>query len=205
MAAEKNTMAEIKIECQNHHHHQRASGPSSFGMHDDTIVFNALDLKPGDCFLDLGCGPGDYALAASWLIGPAGTVYALDRWPYMVDSLKARAFCQNIYNISALVGDITDPLPFEGDIVDICLLATVLHIFQLAVAEKGLFREIRRILKPGGRLAVIECKKEEQPFGPPKHLRLSPRQLETALGHWGFETIHYTDLGYTYLIQFTHR
>lgn len=40
-------------------------GPSSFRMHDPRKVFNALALERGDVFLDLGCGPGEYAMEAA--------------------------------------------------------------------------------------------------------------------------------------------
>jgi hypothetical protein len=65
-----------------------------------------------------------------------------------------------------------------------------------------LFKKIQRILKPSGRLAIIECKKEKQPFGPPMHLRISPQEMEASLSPIGLKKIDYQDLGYTYLIQF---
>jgi ubiquinone/menaquinone biosynthesis C-methylase UbiE len=171
-------------------------------MHDSKTVFAALALKPGDAVLDLGCGPGDYALAAAPIVGTSGRVTAMDKWEYFIDQIQEAAASRNLGNLSAVVGDITGPLPVEDRSIDRCLLSTVLHIFQLPVVEKTLFREVRRILKPAGRLAVIECKKEEQPFGPPLHLRISPEELEASLGPLGFEKIGYLDLGYTYLIQF---
>ena len=51
-------------------------------------------------------------------------------------------------------------------------------------------------------LSIVECKKEDQPFGPPKHLRYSPDEIEAALIPYNFKKASYHDLGYTYLIQF---
>lgn len=171
-------------------------------MHDSKAVFDALALKQGDRFLDLGCGPGDYAVAAARIVGPSGEVAAMDKWEYIIDGLRETASSMGLQNICAIVADIAENLPVEDRSVDLCLVATVLHIFGLPAAEKTLFREIRRVLKPSGRLAVVECKKEEQPFGPPLHRRISPRELENSLIPLGFDRIDSRDLGYTYLMQF---
>ena len=100
------------------------------------------------------------------------------------------------------MADITDPLPIEDCSIDACLLATVLHIPDVSKGRKRLFNEIRRVLKPNGRLAVLECKKEDMPFGPPLHMRLSQEELETFVPEYGFVKIDSVDLGYNYLIQF---
>jgi ubiquinone/menaquinone biosynthesis C-methylase UbiE len=191
-----------KHHVKNHHPHGTGRGPSSFWMHDSKAVFDALALKPGDAFLDLGCGPGDYAVAAAHAVAASGAVTALDKWQYLIDGLRDTASSQGLDNLTAMVADITGSLPIEDHSIDLCLLATVLHIFRLPLVEKTLFKEIHRILKPSGRLAIIECKKEEQPFGPPLHLRISPQELERSLRPFGFVKIDYRDLGHTYLICF---
>jgi len=188
------------------HHHQGhgklGRGPSSFWMQDPKVVFKGLELKEGDSFLDLGCGPGDYALEASRLLGDSGLVYALEKWTYMIDALKQEAEARGLANLKTITADITEPLPMKDRSINICFLSTVLHIFSFSRIEKTLFSEIRRVLKPGGRVAVIECKKEDQPFGPPKHMRLSPQDLEASFTRYGFKKINLIDLGYNYMIQF---
>ncbi len=194
-------MVQIKNQ-PNNHQQGSGRGPSSFWMHDSKVVFDALALKPGETVIDLGCGPGDYSLAAARIVGPSGKVTALDKWQYLIDGVLDKATYEGLDNITAMAADITEILPVEDRSVDLCLLSTVLHIFGLSVVEKTLFKEIRRILKPLGRLAIIESKKEDQPCGPPKHLRISPQELETSLSPLGYRKIDYRDLGYTYLIQF---
>jgi ubiquinone/menaquinone biosynthesis C-methylase UbiE len=171
-------------------------------MHDPELVFNLLDLKKGDVFLDLGCGPGDYAIEASRIVGNSGAVYALDKWQYLVVRLRERADSHGLKNIRAVVSDVTAPLPVTDDCVDVCLMATVLHIPAVAKRMGAVFSEVRRVLKPGGRFAIIECKKEDMPFGPPKNMRLSPEELESAISECGFEKVSLVDLGYNYMIQF---
>lgn len=182
-------------------HHKR-KGPSSFWMHDPKTVFSVLGLTPGETVLDLGCGPGDYTRAASSLVGPSGKIIAVDKWQYLIDGLNEEASLQGLENIHGLTADITKELPVADQSIDCCLLSTVLHSLSLYKATKTLFGELSRIINRSGRLAIIECKKEEQPFGPPVHLRISPEELEVALQPFGFSRLDYRDLGYTYLLQF---
>ncbi len=195
-------MYEEKQPAKNCRHHGSGRGPSSFRMQDSEAVFEAMTLNPGETFLDLGCGPGDYAMEAAKIVSPSGKVFAFDKWQPQIDGLKNEAASRGIDNIQAETVDITGILPITNRAVDCCMLSTVLHIFQLPVAEKTIFREIRRILKPSGRLAIIECKKEEQPFGPPLEMRISPEELTASLTSLGYHRIDYRAFEYTYLIQF---
>lgn len=175
---------------------------SSFWMHDPKLVFRELDLKEGDRFLDMGCGRGDYAFEGARIVGANGVVYAFDRVESLICNVGKRAETLGLRNVRTMVADMTALLPLESGLIDVCFLATVLHALDPAKDGKTLFPEIRRVLKPGGRLAIIECKKEQQPFGPPIHMRLSPEEIEGAVRSYGFEKRGLTDLGFNYLIQF---
>ena len=177
-------------------------GESSFWMHDPEVVFDALALRRGDSFLDMGCGPGDYSMKASEMVGDSGIVYSLDRWVEGIDELEEMAASQGIENIRAMASDITERLPIKDESVDLCFVSTVLHSLDLADVGEALFGEVRRVLKPGGRVAIIECKKEEQPFGPPLSMRLSPEEIESSITRYGFERAGLVDLGYNYMIIF---
>lgn len=187
-------------------HHEARNGPhrgrSSYWIHDPAIIFRELNLGNGDVFLDLGCGAGDYSVHAAKEVGKEGHVYATDIRGELIDNIRDRAASLGLENLSATISDIHAPMPFEDDSIDVVFISTVLHAVDLVAAGKMLFPEIRRILKPGGRLFVIECKKEEMPFGPPLHMRLSPEQIEEAASGYGFEKTGLVDLGYNYLIKF---
>jgi ubiquinone/menaquinone biosynthesis C-methylase UbiE len=172
-------------------------------MHDPELVFNALDLKKGDVFLDLGCGPGDYAIEASRIVGNSGFVYALDKWPYLICGLKEKADSHGLKNIHAVVSDVTAPLPVADHCIDVCLMATVLHVPAVTERMGAVFSEVCRVLKTRGHFAIIECKKEDMPFGPPKHMRLSPTDIENSIKKYGFKKLSLVDLGYNYMIQFS--
>ena len=178
-------------------------GPTSFWMHDRQVIFRHLQLNPGDCFLDVGCGLGDYTVYASKIIGESGTVYALDRVDKLISDLKERAESEGLKNIKAKAADISRPLPVEDNCVDVCLIATVLHILDLKKDGKKLIKEVRRVLKPSGRLIIIDCKKEDESFGPPMNMRVSAQQVEDLASPYGFEKIREVDLGFNYMLCFT--
>lgn len=177
-------------------------GPSSFWMHDPELVFGELKLQEGDHFLDIGCGTGDYSLYAAKIIGNSGQVYALDIQDELITNLREKAHQEGLKNIKALISDIALPLPVEDKSVEICFISTVLHSLDLSKHGPLLFNEIRRILKPEGRLVIIECKKEDLSRGPPPDMRISPEELENSVEKHGFWKINQVDLGFNYMIQF---
>ncbi|KIX11108.1 class I SAM-dependent methyltransferase [Dethiosulfatarculus sandiegensis] len=182
--------------------HRRGRGPSSYWMHDPQLVFQKLKLRPGDLVADLGCGPGDYSLEAAREVQPEGHVFALDRWGDALTALTERARENGIHNLEIMEANIVSMLPLGDGTMDLCLISTVLHIFPWPKFDLNLFPEIVRVLKPGGRLAIIECKKEETNWGPPMNLRISPEEMNRGLKPYGFTQINYTDLGKTYMIIF---
>jgi len=181
---------------------RQKKGISSMHLHDPKMIFKELDLKPGQTFLDLGCGAGDYALAAAGLVGEKGEVYAWDKWPEVAEKVKQKADSLQLTNIKTAALDISGPLPLKDSCIDICFMSTVLHIFDLEKTGPALFKEISRILKPEGVLAVIEIKKEETPFGPPMPMRISPEELEQVLLPFCFKKLTCLDMEYTYLARF---
>jgi ubiquinone/menaquinone biosynthesis C-methylase UbiE len=152
--------------------------------------------------MDLGCGPGDYALAAAEIVGATGHVYAVDIWRSMVQRLRIEARQRGLANLHCMVADITTTLPFPDAAMDVCLIATVLHIPKVTSKMAAIGSEIRRVLRPDGRLAIIECKKKEAAFGPPLDLRLASKEIQRSMAAAGFRASGVVDLGPNYLIHF---
>uniref|UniRef100_UPI003216F928 class I SAM-dependent methyltransferase n=1 Tax=uncultured Draconibacterium sp. TaxID=1573823 RepID=UPI003216F928 len=198
----------IKRTCYNKYHihngsnHSSRRGPSSFGMHDSKLAFECIKIQEGDTFLDLGCGAGDYSLYAAKLVGESGSVYSLDIGEEMLEGIRSDAEKSGLKNICTMVADVFKLLPVKEESVDVCMIATVLHYKNILDKTGVLFGEIRRVLKRGGRLAIIECKKEEMPFGPPLEFRVAPEELDKALFLYGFKKIDYVDLGVNYMVLF---
>lgn len=187
-------------QCEKPCGHKR--GSSSYRMQEPGLVFDNLELTVGDCFLDIGCGPGDYTIRASEIVGNSGVVYALDVSQAMIDEVRKKTARKGVKNVRAIACDVTRLLPIENDFVDVCLMATVLHIPVVTGNVRALFAEVRRVLKPGGHFVIIECKKDNMCFGPPQEMRLSPKEIEAFTKPHGFKKTALIDLGYNYLINF---
>lgn len=183
-----------------------SAGRSSFNLLDERKLFAALDLVPGMAILDLGCGLGNYAVAASRYVGGQGIVHALDLWEEGIRTLAERAETGRLANIRARVANAAGPLPLAEQSIDLCLMATVVHILvREAVIQKTL-EEVRRVLKPEGIVAVVEFDKVDGPPGPPRSSRIAPSELDLLLAPCGFHCTACADVGATnYLSLFTRR
>ena len=129
------------------HSEPTGAGKSSFGLIDTDIFFRELDLQEGIVFLDVACGRGPYCLKTSEIIGSTGTVYAVDLWEEGIRELKAQAAEIDALNIKAFVSDVGRKIPVVDQVVDVCLMATVLHDFVEDHISKEVIREIVRVLK----------------------------------------------------------
>ena len=172
-----------------------SAGLSSFNLLDERRLFAALGLAPGMTMLDLGCGLGNYAVAASPRLGESGVIHALDPWAEGIETLAARAAMAGLANIRAVVADAGRPLPLESGRVDLCLLATVVHILARQGIAARTLAEVCRVLKPGGRVAVVEFHKVAGPPGPPLEWRLAPADLARLLLAAGFRPVACVEVG----------
>jgi SAM-dependent methyltransferase len=133
-------------------------------LFDVELILNRFGLS-GDV-AELGCGYGTFTLPLARRI--AGTVHAIDIDPEMIDTVRDRAAAEHLANINARVRDVTtDGFGLE-DACDACLLFNILH----GESPVELIREARRVLRPGGALAVIHWRSDiATPRGPPVEIR----------------------------------
>ena len=111
-----------------------------------------LDLAPGERVLEVGPGTGYYSLDVARQIAPGGRLDALDRQQPMLDELMRRAALVGTTNVVATRGEAGD-LPFPAATFDAAFLVATLG--EIPDRDRAL-RELRRVLKPGGRLVVGE-------------------------------------------------
>ncbi|MDC7126294.1 MAG: methyltransferase domain-containing protein [Spirochaetales bacterium] len=182
--------------------HNCNHGPDSFWMHDPKILFEKLNLKEGDVFADIGCGVGRYSLAAANYVGKSGRVYAIDQLEDCINTLSLEAKACGLVQIEPIVSDITASIPIESESCDLCFICTVLHSLNLKQFADTIFCETRRILKPQGRLFIVECKKKEVPFGPSMAARMSPDELSEIVCAFNFSNLGLSDLGHNYMVEY---
>jgi ubiquinone/menaquinone biosynthesis C-methylase UbiE len=181
----------------------QGAGGSSFQLIDAEKVLEKLHLKKGNILLDLACGQGEYAIECSNIVGEEGLIYAVDLWDENIVQLRKASSVAGIKNIKAIVADVSKVMPIGNDSVDVCLMATVLHDLILEKAADEAIKEVRRVLKPNGLLAIIEFKKIDGPPGPPMKIRLSPNEVESLVRPFGFIKNELKEVGeYNYLMTF---
>jgi SAM-dependent methyltransferase len=112
----------------------------------------ALDPRPGEHVLEVGPGTGYYAVEVAEWIGPDGRLEIFDLQPEMLDHTMRQAGERGLGNVVATEGDATR-LPYDDASFDAAYLVTVLGEIP---DQDAALRELRRVLKPGGRLVVGE-------------------------------------------------
>ena len=133
------------------------------------MTVNLAQVKPGDCVLEVGCGTGTLTLAAKRQAGPAGKVYGIDLIPGMIEHSRQKAMQAQV-DITFQLGSIDD-IPFSANQFDVVMCSFMIFHMSEMVRRKGI-TEIYRVLKPQGRLLVLDLALPTQPL---------PRTIARAL------------------------
>ena len=142
-------------------------------------VISALALKPDAVVADIGAGTGYFAARFAHMV-PKGKVYGIDTEPDMVKHLAERAKREGLANLIAVKGDAADPrIPAKADLI------LMVDVFHHVDDRERYFAKLRKSLKPGGQLAIIDFRMDS-PNGPPKAARIAPEQVKAELQRAGY-------------------
>ncbi len=121
------------------------------------VALAVLKIPKGAAVADIGAGSGFVTERLASRVGPSGRVYANDVQPQMLQMLASRLAKKKITNVTLVQGDLDDPkLPPAS--VDLELMVDVYHEFS---QPQAMLRKLREALKPGGRMVLLEYRKED--------------------------------------------
>jgi ubiquinone/menaquinone biosynthesis C-methylase UbiE len=165
--------------------------------HDPEALLNSIGLKRGQAIMDIGCGDGFYALPAAKIVGNTGKVYGVDTNRSSIQNLGDNAAAQGLKNLELKVGRAEETI-FCKSCADIVFFGIVLHDFA---DPKRVLQNARVMIKPEGRLANLDWKKEDMTIGPPAQKRFSEEVATQLIESAGFIVQSVSEVGrYHYLI-----
>ncbi len=120
-------------------------------------ALDALGSLAGLTVADVGAGSGYFTVRLASRVGPAGRVFASDLQSEMLKMLTARLARERVTNVTLVQGAVDDPkLPASS--LDLAIMVDVYHEFS---EPQKMLRGLRAALKPGGRLVLLEYRKED--------------------------------------------
>ena len=152
------------------------------------LIWNLVGSSSGSTFVDIGAGTGYLTREISDIAGPAVQIHALDIEPLMIEEMQQTLPANGPVKPQLME---MNQLPFADDCVDGVWMITLFH--ELEPAEP-LLQEIRRVLRPGARLLIIDWEKNEEACeqGPPLQHRGATDTARQQIVETGFHNVQIT-------------
>ena len=149
-------------------------------------ALDLLKIGKGLVVADIGAGTGYMTVRLARRVGPTGKVYATDLLPQMLTILKDRARQEKLPNIEVVRSLLSDArLPPSA--IDLALLVDVYHEFW---RPQDMLQSIKRALKPGGRLVLLEYRKEDNRYPALSDHTMSVTEVRTEVEAEGYKFDH---------------
>jgi len=158
---------------------------------DPEAILVDIGLKPGETFIDVGCGEGFFAIPAARLVGKSGKVYGLDTDEESIKILRENAKKEKLENLKSKVGAAEDTILCER-CADIVFFGLDFHDFN--DPEKVLMNA-KKMLKPKGKLVDLDWKKESMNKEPLLQTRFSKKEAIRRIESAGFKIESVKDVG----------
>lgn len=159
-------------------------------------ILSIAGLKSDWTAADLGCGSGYFTTI---LAKQVKKVYAIDVQKEMLDYLGEKIKRLKIGNIELMLSK-ANTIPLENQSVDFLISVNALHEFD---DKEKMIREMNRVIKPHGKLLIVDFDKKETGFGPPVSIRISKAQAVKLFSKSRLTLARQKDLEYHYLLVFT--
>ncbi|MCF6094462.1 methyltransferase domain-containing protein [Microaerobacter geothermalis] len=144
-------------------------------------ILHKLDLSEEDVFIDLGAGTGYFTIPAANVV--KNKIVALDVEPKMLAAIKVKADKMEARHIEYLESPV-ESIRLGDSIADKALASFILH--EVDDLNQTLV-EIKRVLKPLGKLLILEWKDEEMDQGPPLSHRIGQSEVKNVLKQSGYQ------------------
>jgi ubiquinone/menaquinone biosynthesis C-methylase UbiE len=162
----------------------------------------ALGLKPGEVIADIGAGSGYFTFRLAHHVGDKGKVYAVDVSPDMILYINRRIRELKATNVVSILADPDDPLLADGSVNRFFFSDSWHHIEN----QTKYLSLLKKMLKPGGEIVMIDFHKKELPMGPPMPMKIAREDLIKQMEGSGFRlTKEHTFLPYQYFLIFAPR
>ncbi len=151
-------------------------------------ILQQLGIEQNMTVADLGCGSGYLTFEAAKLVGMSGKVYAVDVQKSVLSGIKSDISLFGARNVIPVWAnlEILGSTHLEDNSVDVALLAVILY--QSKQHEK-ILEEARRVLKPEGKLLIVDWKREGIPLGPELKYRISYDVIKQKAENTGFKFV----------------
>lgn len=162
-------------------------------------VLTALGIKQGEMIADIGAGSGYFTFRLAHHAGENGKVYAVDVNPDMILHLNRRIRELKARNVVSILAAADDPLLSDRSVNRFFFCDSWHHIR----AQTKYLSLVRKMLKPGGEVIMIDFHKRKQPVGPPLPMRIAREDLLQQMESHGFQLKQeHTFLPYQYFLVF---
>jgi len=163
-------------------------------------VIMALGLKEGEIVADIGAGAGYFTFRLAQHVGQTGRVYAVDVNSDMILHLNRRIRDMQLKNVVTVLAAPDDPLLLDGSIDRFFICDTWHHIQQ----QTQYLALMKKMLKPGGQVIMIDFHKKDSQVGPPMEMRVAREDLVRQMESNGFRIAkEHMFLPYQYFLVFT--